>query len=62
MGGRWLKVFGISGLTADDASDVTAELAESRREVDRLRRELAAVKKDRAQVIARQTGGEPRDG
>jgi hypothetical protein len=62
MGGRWLKVVGISGLTADDASDVTTELAESRREVDRLRKELAAVRKNRAQLIARQQGAEPSDG
>ena len=62
VGGRWLKVFGASGLTADDASDAAAELAEYSREVDRLRTELAAVRKDRAELIAKRKGATaPRD-
>jgi len=60
--GRWLKAFGASGVTADDASDVAAELAEYSRELDRLRKELVAVRKDRGELIARRKGATaPRD-
>ena len=63
MGGRWLKTFGTSGLTADEAVDTTAALTRARLELAGVREELEAVKKERDQAVATgKTGSRSRDG
>jgi hypothetical protein len=51
-GGRWLKGFGTTGLTADDALDANKALDDAKKELDNATRELEAVKKERDDAIA----------
>ena len=51
-GGRWLKGFGTTGLTADDAMDANEALDKAKNELDVATKELETVKKERDEAIA----------
>jgi hypothetical protein len=51
-GGRWLKGFGTTGLTADDALDANKALDDAKKDLDNATHELEAVKKERDDAIA----------
>ena len=51
-GGRWLKGFGTTGLTADDATDATEALDKAKQKLDSVTEELEAMKKERDEAIA----------
>jgi hypothetical protein len=50
-GGRWLKGFGTTGLTADDALDADKALGDAKKELDKATQELEAVKQERDDAI-----------
>jgi ABC-type multidrug transport system fused ATPase/permease subunit len=52
VGGRWIKGFGTSGLTADDAAVASNALEKTETHRDHLQRELDAVKQERDQAIS----------
>ena len=51
VGGRWLKGFGTSGLTADDAADASKTLEEAKTKLDATAKELDAVTRERDEAI-----------
>jgi hypothetical protein len=50
-GGRWLKGFGTSGLTADDVADASKALDEAKAKLDATTNELDAAKRERDEAI-----------
>jgi len=51
VGGRWIKGFGTTGLTADDAVDASKALEEATTKLDAAAKELGAVKNERDEAI-----------
>ena len=51
VGGRWVKGFGTTGLTADDAATADQALEEAKTKLDQATQELDAVKQERDQAI-----------
>jgi hypothetical protein len=55
VGGRWLRGFGTSGLTADEAVDASASLSRLLAELDVTRAELRVVREERDAALAADT-------
>jgi hypothetical protein len=51
IGGRWIKGFGTTGLTADDAADASQALEDAKAKLDASARELEAVKQERDEAL-----------
>ena len=51
IGGRWLKGFGTTGLTADDAADASQALDDAKAKLDDTARQLEAVKQERDEAL-----------
>jgi hypothetical protein len=51
IGGRWIKGFGTTGLTADDAADASQALEEAKTKLDATAHELEAVKQERDEAL-----------
>jgi hypothetical protein len=51
IGGRWLKGFGTTGLTADDAADASQALDDAKAKLDDTAHQLQAVKQERDKAL-----------
>jgi hypothetical protein len=51
VGGRWIKTFGTSGLTADDAADASKALEETKTTLGEVRRQLEVVEQERDEAL-----------
>ena len=51
IGGRWLKGFGTTGLTADDAADASHALEEAKSKLDDTTKQLDEVKQQRDEAL-----------
>jgi hypothetical protein len=51
IGGRWIKGFGTTGLTADDAADASQALEAANAKLDATAHELKAVKQERDEAL-----------
>jgi hypothetical protein len=51
IGGRWLKGFGTTGLTADDAADASQALDDAKAKLDDTAQQLEAVKQERDEAL-----------
>ena len=52
VGGRWLKGLGTGGFAADEAAVVAGALDEANEELERTRKELEAVTRERDEALA----------
>ncbi len=52
LGGRWLKGFGTTGLTADDVADAGSALQEATGKLEATTKELDAVKRERDEALS----------
>jgi hypothetical protein len=51
IGGRWLKGFGTTGLTADDAADASQALDDAKAKLDDTAHQLEVVKQERDEAL-----------
>ena len=51
IGGRWLKGFGTTGLTADDAADASHALEEAKAKLDDTTKQLEELKQQRDEAL-----------
>jgi hypothetical protein len=51
IGGRWIKGFGTTGLTADDAADASQALDEAKAKLDATAHQLEAVEQERDEAL-----------
>jgi hypothetical protein len=52
IGGRWIKGFGTSGLTADDAADADQALEDAKAKLDDTTAQLEVVRQERDQALS----------